>query len=181
MENEAQIIEGCIKNDRQCETLLYQKYAPLLYGIALRYSQREEDAQDVLQEAFCRIFSNIKQHNQTGSLVGWLIRVVINQALTYRKQHFKFRLEDYKDYEESIADETIVVSDKLTHNILLRFIRELPQGDQDAFNLCAIDKYSYRDASKVLHCTETACRMRLHRARTLLKRRVDDFLKSENK
>jgi len=181
MVEEAQIVEGCIKNDSQCKALLYKQYASSLYGVALRYAKTEEDAQDILQDAFLRIFDNIEQYGGKGSLFAWLAKIVIHQACTFHHERSKAILVDYEDYEEMIADESIVESDKLTHQVLLGFIRELSQTYQTVFNLCAIDGYSGREAAKKLNCTEAICRARLFKARNMLKKKVNKFLEKENK
>jgi len=180
MVEEVQIIEGCIKNDQQCKALLYKNYAPALYGVALRYTQRKEDAEDILHDAFLKIFDNIKQYSGKGSLLGWLSRIIINQAMDFHHQKPKAIFVDYGDYEEMIADETIIDPDKMTHKILLGFIKELPQMYQSMFNLCVIDGYSYDEAAKELRCTASECRTGLFRARNMLKRKVNNFLKEEN-
>lgn len=181
MVEEAQIIQGCIDNDPQCKALLYKQYASSLYGVALRYTKTEADAQDVLQDAFFRIFDGMEQYEGKGSLGAWLAKVVTNQAVDFLRKRSRVILVDYEDYEETIADETIVESDRLTHNILLGFIKELPQRFQAVFNLCAIDGYSHREAAKALNCSESICRKELFKARSILKKKVSNFLNEENK
>jgi len=181
MVEEAQMIEGCIKRDSRCQTLLYEEYAPFLYGVALRYTKTEEDAQDVLQDAFIRIFDTMEQYEGKGSLRAWMRRIVANQAFELLKHQSKATFVNYDDYEESIADESIVESDKLTHKILLDFIKELPQKYQTVFNLCVIDGYSYSEAAEKLKNTEAKCRIHLFRARNILKGKVNNFLEEENK
>ena len=181
MIEEAQIVEGCIKKDQRCRTLLYERYAPSLYAVALRYTKNEEDAQDVLQDAFLRIFDTIKLYDGRGSLLGWLNRIVINETLNFVKLRSKVIFESFDDYEERIADESVVVSDKLTHEILLNIIRELPQGQQAVFNLCVIDEYSYEEAAQMLNCSQSTCRTQLFKAKNLLKEKVNNFFKRENR
>ena len=175
------MIEGCIKRDSRCQTLLYEEYAPFLYGVALRYTKTEEDAQDVLQDAFIRIFDTMEQYEGKGSLRAWMRRIVANQAFELLKHQSKATFVNYDDYEESIADESIVESDKLTHKILLNFVKELPQRQQTMFNLCVIDGYPYREVAKKFDCTETVCRKAVFEARNMLKKKVNNFLKEENK
>jgi len=181
MLDEIQIIEGCINKDQRCQKLLYEKYAPYLYGIALRYTKTEQDAQDVLQESFLRIFDNLELYEGKGNFLGWLIRIVVNHALNYNYVHSKVRTLDFANYEERIADEPITDSNALTHQVLLEFIRELPQGYQSVFNLCVIEGYSSDEVAKMLNCTSITCRTQLLKAKTLLRKKIGDFLINEYK
>jgi RNA polymerase sigma-70 factor (ECF subfamily) len=181
MVEEAQIIEGCKRNDQQSKTLLYKEHAASLYGVALRYTQSEEDAQDVLQDAFLKIFDSMEKYDGRGALGAWLTRIVINEALNFHRKRPKAILVDYEDYEEKIADDSIVKSDKLTHEMLLGFIRKLPQEYKEAFNLCIIDGYSYHEVAQKLKCNEAKCRMWVFKARNILKNKVNLFLEKENK
>ncbi|MCL2131154.1 MAG: sigma-70 family RNA polymerase sigma factor [Lentimicrobiaceae bacterium] len=174
------MIKGCVNRNRRCWALLYKAYAPSLYAVALRYAKNKEDAQDILHDAFMLIFNNIKQYEGKGNFSAWTRKIVINQAMALHKRRSKMILEDYENYEETIADESIVVSDDLTHEILLNFIRELPQGLQTVFNLCVIDGYSYDEVAQKLNCSQSNCRVQLLRARNLLKEKVTDFMKREN-
>lgn len=177
MLEDAQIIEGCIKKDTQCRAMLYEKYAPFLYGVALRYTQTKEDAEDILHDSFLHIFDNLTKFEGKSAFPYWLKSLVINQALSYYRRRVKMKSTDFNSYKAPIEDKTIVNSDMLTHQILLGFIRELPQGQQTVFNLCAIEGYSYHEAAKEIHCTESTCRTQLLRAKIRLRERINDFLK----
>ena len=179
--NETQLVEECIKGNEQCRTLLYNQYSKGLYGIALRYTSCQEDAQDVLQEAFIRIFNNLKQYNGTGKLQAWMTRIVINQALKlYQLNKKAFPVENYEDYQEKLSDVSITDSDKLSYNVLRDFIRQLPDGYRMVFNLCEIEGYSYEEVSKILHCTNATCRSQLFKAKNVLRKKVVEFTKNES-
>jgi RNA polymerase sigma-70 factor (ECF subfamily) len=165
--------------DNQRETLLYQQYASYLYGIALRYTTSIEDAQDVLQETFLKIFDNIEQYDQRGAIRSWMKRIVINQALKLREKQSKIKYEDYTDYEELIADDSIVQPDMLTHEILLEFIRDLPEGYQIVFNMCEIEGYSPYEVAKILNCKPVTCRSQLFKAKRILRERINEFNEME--
>lgn len=179
--NDAQLVAECIKGNEQCRTMLYKQYSPVLYGIALRYTGCQEDAQDILQEAFVLIFKNLNQYNGKGKLQAWMSRIVINQALKlYQANQKKFPTENYEEIQEQIVDESIIDSDKLSYNVLLGFIRDLPQGYRMVFNLCEIEGYSYDEVSKMMHCTNNTCRSQLFKAKNALRKRVMEFTKKES-
>ncbi|MBO4580890.1 MAG: sigma-70 family RNA polymerase sigma factor [Bacteroidales bacterium] len=179
--NEAQLVKECIKGNEQCRTMLYNQYSKVLYGIALRYTSGQEDAKDVLQEAFISIFNHLHQFNGTGSLQAWMSRIVINQALKlYQVNKKAFPVENYEDYQEQISDISITDSDKLSYNVLLGFIRELPDGYRMVFNLCEIEGYSYDEVSGILHCSNATCRSQLFKAKNALRKKVVEFTKKES-
>jgi RNA polymerase sigma-70 factor (ECF subfamily) len=165
--------------DNQWENLLYEQYAPYLYGVALRYTKSEADAQDLLQESFLMIFDSIEQYDRRGSIRAWMARIVINQALRLKVKQSKFKHETYDNYEEVIADNSVVQSDMYTHKILLGFIRDLPEGYQMVFNLCEIEGYSYDEVAKILNCTLSTCRSQLSKAKKMLRKKVNELNESE--
>ncbi len=176
MPSDEQLISGCINGEEKYRYLLYKQYSPMLYGTALRYTKTEEDAQDVLQEAFILIFDNIAQYNGKGKLVAWMNKIVINQALKlYQKQIKKNILVDYEEYENTLTDYSIVESDWLGYQLLLNMIRQLPEGYQMVFNLCEIEGYSYEEVSKMLKCSTSTCRSQLFKAKKKLKQKIIDF------
>lgn len=178
--NEEEIIKGCLERDIKYMELLYKQYSPKLYNCALRYTKKVEDAEDVLQEAFIKIFENMKQYNGKGTLAGWMATIVINQALMlYRKnlQHLQYQVGDYDDYEGSIKDASVVQSDFLTHNLLLDLIQNLPDGYRIVFNMREIEGYSYDEIAIFLNCTASTCRSQLFRAKKILQEKINYYNK----
>ncbi len=180
--NEEQLIEGIKQGDSQCQSLFYKKHASFLYGMALRYTQSEEDAKDVLQDAFIKIFDNIKQYSGKGAVGAWMTRVVINQALKLyhrRQKHQMLSLDD--ENQEEIRDESIIASDMLTHEMLLGFIHDLPDGYQMVFNLCEIEGYSHEEVAEMLNCTASTSRSQLSKAKNSLRKKINDFNEKETR
>ena len=177
--NEEEIIKGCKRKDSRSQALLYEQNAPMLFGMALRYSSSEEDAKDVLQDAFLKIFDSIGQYNKKGELRAWMTRVVINEALNVHK--LRNRHLNYDDFEEEISDSSVVVSDMMTHEILLKFIQKLPDGYRTVFNLCEIEGYSQDEAAKMLNLNPSTCRSQLFKAKNTLRKWVNEFTKKEEK
>ncbi|MDR0368938.1 MAG: RNA polymerase sigma factor [Bacteroidales bacterium] len=180
--NEEKLIEGVKRGNSQCQSLFYNKYASLLYGMALRYTQSDDDAKDVLQEAFIKIFDNIEQYSGKGAIGAWMVRIVINQALKlyqWRQRHLMLSLDD-ENYPE-IKDESIVVSDTLSHEMLLNFIRELPEGYRMVFNLCEIEGYSHEEVAEILNCSASTSRSQLSKAKNTLRKKINDFNERETR
>ncbi len=182
--NEEEIIQGCLKKNIKYMEILYKKYAPKLYNCALRYTKKVEDAEDVLQDAFIKIFENMKQYNGKGTFVGWMRTIVINQALMlYRKnlQYLKYHVENNNDEnlntDINIKDDSIVQSDFLTHKILLDLIQSLPDGYRIVFNMYELEGYSYEEIAEMLNCTPSTCRSQLFRAKKVLQTKINNFNK----
>ena len=172
MSSDEQIISGCINGEEKYRYMLYKQYSPILYGTALRYTNTEDDAQDVLQEAFILIFDNIKQYNGKGKLVAWMNKIVINQALKLYQKQIKNTLVDYEEYENTLIDNSIVEYDWLSYQVLLDLIHQLPAGYQMVFNICEIEGYSYEEVAKMLNCSPGTCRSQLFKAKKKLKQKI---------
>jgi RNA polymerase sigma-70 factor (ECF subfamily) len=178
--NEEEILEGCKLRDNKSQALLYEQHASALFGTALRYSLCGADAQDILQEAFLNIFDNIGQYSGKGSIRAWMVRIVINEALNEYKLRAKNPATDsYDDYEDGIKDSSVIESDSLTHEILLEFIQNLPDGYRMVFNLCEIEGYSSEEVAKMLNCNASTCRSQLVKAKDALRKKVNEFNKKE--
>ncbi|MDR0606425.1 MAG: RNA polymerase sigma factor [Bacteroidales bacterium] len=165
--------------DSQSQSVLYKHYAPYLYGMALRYTRSEEEAQDLLQDIFLTIFDNFGQYSGKGPIRAWMTRIVINRALSLRDNSKHALFDNYDNQIEEIADNSIIESDMFAHEILLGFIRDLPKGYQIAFNLCGIEGYSYNEVAKILKCSVSTCRTQFFKARNALRKRINDFNEKE--
>lgn len=177
---ELQLIEGCKRQDRKSQQLVYEKYARVMYGICLRYSSDREAAQDLLQDGFIKVFMNINSFENKGSFEGWMKRIFINLALeNIRKDKTKkLQSDDIENISDiDIADETEGDIDKITEDELLAMVQELPQGYRSVFNLYAIEDYSHKEISEMLGIAEGTSRSQYIRARALLQEKVKDYLK----
>src|SRR6478609_3730424 len=82
-----QIIQNCIRGQRSAQNELYQQYAPAMFMVCQRYANNREDAEDILQEGFIKIFLNLAQYRFNGSFEGWMRKIIVNCALQkYRSQ-----------------------------------------------------------------------------------------------
>jgi RNA polymerase sigma-70 factor (ECF subfamily) len=177
--DEERIINGCKRRDSQSQALLYKEYAPMLFGMALRYTPCEDDAKDVLQDAFLTIFDSMRQYDGRGSIRAWMTRIVINEALKLHQLQNKYLMENFDDFEEIITDSSVVVSDMITHENLLKFIQELADGYRSVFNLCEIEGYTSDEAAKMLGCSPSTCRSQLFKAKNILRKRIEEFDNNE--
>lgn len=173
------IIEGCIAGKRRAQSDLYHKYAPVMLAVCLRYTQSRDEAEDILQEAFLKIFQHIGTYRNEGSFEGWMKRIMINHALNYfRKQRRTPFLEDIATVSESeFADpeEPPAIHAPVSADTLVRLIQTLPPGYRIVFNLYVFEEYSHREISRELSISENTSKTQLLKARRMLRRKIDDL------
>jgi RNA polymerase sigma factor (sigma-70 family) len=170
------IINGCLKGNRRDQELLYRRHAAKLYAVCLQYSGNDEEARDILQEGFIKIFENLASYKHEGSFEGWIRRIMVNTALEkYRSKHSLYRVDDIDDIPEPDADPDNEDYSGLEAVDLLEIIRELPPKYRMVFNLFAIEGYSHKEISKMVNISEGTSKSNLSRARAILQRRVGSY------
>lgn len=178
MLSEQDIIKGCLAQDKNAQKELYKKYAASMFGICLRYCKKRAEAEDVLQEAFVRIFSNLKTYRSEGSFEGWLKRIVVNTALNFYKSNLKrcfdTSIDEMNDSEvpsSQVSDTDISVED------LMKIINSLADGYRIIFNMYAIEGYSHKEIAAMLNINENTSKSQLSRARVILQQKVMAYRK----
>jgi RNA polymerase sigma-70 factor (ECF subfamily) len=176
MLNDDSIIEGCVAGKRIAQSALYRKYATVMMAVCLRYAQNRDEAEDILQEAFLKIFQNISSYRKEGSFEGWMKRVMINHALNYYRRNRKLPfLEDIAsineteimEKEEQPAIHAPVSAEKLTALIQL-----LPPGYRMVFNMYVFEEYSHKEISAELNISENTSKTQLLKARRMLRKKL---------
>lgn len=158
------LIEQCIQRKPQAERLLWDHFAPDVWGIALRYCQEEDDAQEVLQLTMLKVYSNLEKLLEMEQKQAWVKRVAINTALTHLRLTKKFRQEmSLEGIEEPVAEADVL--SKLGIKELMALLKRLPEPQSSVVNLFAIDGYSHREIAEMLGITEASSRVIYHRAK----------------
>lgn len=163
--------KGCLKNDRKQQELLYRALAPRMLAVCMRYANDKDEAQDILQEGFIKMFNNVHNYRGEGSLEGWVRRIMVHCAISrYRKLKPLILVEDFTEghytFSESYNTHGLEVND------LLRMIRKLPKAYRSVFNMYAIEGYSHQEIGNILGITELLSRTNLCRARAILKQMI---------
>lgn len=175
---EAELIQGCIQENTACQQKLYKTYAGKMLVVCMRYTRNRQEAEDVLQDGFIRVFDNIKKFNFTGSFEGWVRRIMINCALrNFRKSSYQkeqIGIDDNYDIPEDTG-----VYDKLSEKELLIMINELPEGYKMVFNLYAIEGYSHKEIGEIMDINEGTSRSQLNKARKQLQKKLMEQKKIE--
>ncbi len=165
------IWEGCKANNRKQQELLYKILAPKMMAVCMRYTTDRDEAQDVMQEGFIKIFKNINNYRGEGSLEGWIRRIMVHSAISRYRKLKPVVLSD--DISES--SQPCYTSDQNTNieaKELMGIIQQLPGNYRSVFNLYAIEGYSHQEIGSMLGITELLSRTTLHRARGILKKKV---------
>jgi RNA polymerase sigma-70 factor (ECF subfamily) len=167
------IIIGCLKGDSQSQEKLYNLVSPLIYGICLQYAGNEDDANDIMQEGFIKVFDKIEQFSGKGSVIGWIRRIMINTALEkYRKQSNTYSLDDMGHSEEEVIEDGII--ENMTAEEILEIIQDLTPKYRLVFNLYAIEGYSHKEISELTGISEGTSKSNLSRARGILQKKMKE-------
>ena len=172
------IVKACVKGDTKSQKLLYQMFANRLYGLCLRYSSNEADAKDLLQDGFIKIFENLKQYKNKGSLEGWMRRIIINTAMEHFRKSGNLMLFDSDAKIVSVQVKYEHVMQDLNKKDMLDMIQSLTPQYRAVFNLYAIEGYSHQEIAKILNISEGTSKSNLSRARTMLKKKINQEIKS---
>lgn len=173
---ENDLIKGCLKRDRTYQQALFQRYAGKMLTVCRRYARHEMEAEDLLQDTFIKVFSNIEKFKQKGSFEGWIRRIAVNTSIkNYQKHSFQKERIGLEDYEDETVDPEAISN--LSEEELLTLISELPDGYRVVFNLYAIEGFSHKEIAEQLNIGESTSRSQLVKARKLLQSRILDMQK----
>lgn len=173
MQNYYDIFEKCKKGDAKAQRILYDLFKGKLMGLCRRYTQSREEAQDVLQEAFIRIFTHFHQLKSTDKLESWMKSIAVRTAINYyhKGKGRALMFSNVEDVEnEQIVDEKSLQS--ISDEFLLGVINELPDGCRIVFNLFAVEGYGHAEIAEMLHISEGTSRSQLYHAKYLLKEKL---------
>lgn len=170
MNNES-FLEGCRLNDRKAQELLYRSFSSKMMAICLRYASSQFEAEEILQLGFIKVFKNINQFANKGSLEGWIRRIMVNTAIELsRRGIILLDIEEVK--ESTIVDSQLFEIDNLEVKDLLKMIQELPPGFRLVFNMYAIEGFSHKEIAEALNISESASKSQLSRARVRLQEKI---------
>ncbi|MGQ0738015.1 MAG: RNA polymerase sigma factor [Bacteroidota bacterium] len=169
-ETEQLIIKGCVAGDRAFQTKLYDLFAPGMFGVCLRYARSREEAEEILQEGFLRVFTYIKNFRGDGSFEGWMRKIMVNCAL--QRYRSKSTLQPVIRLDSSGYDaegETDIASG-LDAKELLALVQTLPAGYRIVFNLYVFEGYKHREIAEALGISEGTSKSNLSDARIFLQK-----------
>ncbi|MEJ1237174.1 RNA polymerase sigma factor [Chryseolinea sp. T2] len=170
MQQYKELLAGCHREDANSQRILYDLFKARLMGLCRRYTNNREEAKDVLQESFIKIFRKIHQVTESGKLESWMKSVVVNTAIDHfrKKNVLKTGPIDETVTEEVKANAEAQVSDE----ILMTMVNQLPDGCRLVFNLYVVEGYSHAEIATMLDITESTSRSQLNYAKSALKNKL---------
>ncbi|BDD04674.1 DNA-directed RNA polymerase sigma-70 factor [Aureibacter tunicatorum] len=166
---EEELIEACKKGERLAQRALYAKYSSSMFAVAMRYAKSQPEAEDILQDAFIKIFEKISTFKGSSTLGAWIKRIVINTALnSERSKLYMFPMSDVDD-TNYFDDRNVMLSDFQFKDIL-GMIQKLPRSSQIIFNLYVIEGYNHLEIANELGISEGTSKSQLSRAKKMLRK-----------
>lgn len=170
---EVELIQGCKKQDRKVQKILYEKYSARYFGVCKRYLKDIENAEDVLVKGFLKIFENINSYEGKGSFEGWMRRIIVNECLMElrKKQDFTIYLESSNIQPQRDA----TVLETLYEQDVLKLLEFLPVGCRTVFNLYVIEGYKHSEIAEKLNISEGTSKSQLNLAKEKLKVLLEEY------
>ncbi len=162
------MLAGCLKNNAAAQEALYNRFSPRMLGVCYRFAKNREDAEDMMQEGFIKVFTQMYQYRNEGALEGWIRRVMVHTCINNLKKNKKF-----SDSVDIIHASNIHVNEELIPSIMqakqvVECIRMLPIGYRTVLNLYAIEGFSHREIGVMLDIEESTSRSQYTRAKVML-------------
>ena len=170
-----ELLKDCLKLKPEAQRMLYEHFAPSMLGVCFRYTKSLDDAEDVLQDGFVKVFKFLKQYKSEGELGAWIRRIMVNTALNYLKSHRKYQYDLSFDEMPMHLVSTENPDIKLHTKELTELIRQLPTGFQTIFNLHAVEGYTHVEIGSMLGISDGTSRSQYARARALLIEWIEKF------
>ncbi|MBN8835901.1 MAG: RNA polymerase sigma factor [Sphingobacteriia bacterium] len=166
--NNQELLTLCIKGNKQAQHLLYKQYAAQMLGVCYRYVKDIEDAEDILQEGFIKVFCNLHQFRNKGELGAWIRKIMVNTAITYIKKHNRYKKDILIDniVLHPVSEENPEIG--LDVKDIVETIRQIPSHYQLIFNLVAVEGYEYSEICVLLNMNLNTARSQYNRARAIL-------------
>ena len=166
------LIDGCIQGESKAQKQLYEKYAPAMMSICLRYVREKETARDLMHDGFVTLFTKIHTYSGNGSFRAWIKKIIVNTVLEYFRKNDILRFSTNIDNAYYLEDTDISVFEQMSADELLECVYQLPDGCRTIFNMYAIEGYSHAEIAQMLNIQESTSRSQYVRARQTLQKMI---------
>jgi RNA polymerase sigma factor (sigma-70 family) len=162
------MLAGCLKNNAAAQEALYNRFSPRMLGVCYRFAKNREDAEDMLQEGFIKVFTQMHQYRNEGALEGWIRRIIVHTCINNLKKNKKFA-----DSLDLIHAKSVYINEELIPSIMqakqvVECIRMLPLGYRTVLNLYAIEGFPHKEIAMMLDIEESTSRSQYTRAKAML-------------
>ncbi|MFI5153441.1 MAG: RNA polymerase sigma factor [Chitinophagales bacterium] len=165
---EEAILSGCLKNQAAAQRELYNRYSPKMLAVCYRFAHNREDAEDMLQEGFIKVFSQIHTFQNKGAFEGWIRRIIVHTCINNLKRNKRFNENIDILHAGSIQVREESVPSIVQAKQIVDCIRILPAGYRTVLNLYAIEGYSHKEIAEMLDIEESTSRSQYTRAKQML-------------
>jgi RNA polymerase sigma-70 factor (ECF subfamily) len=168
---ELSLIKSCVSGDGKAQKRLYDEYSKMMFGICLRYSNSKDDAKDILQDGFIKIFTKISQYNFSGSFEGWMKRIFVNTALEHYRTNKNHMNQSDVEYANNNPHHDYTI-EKISQKEILNMLSKMPPGYRNVLNLFIIEGYSHAEIGEMMGISEGTSKSQLSRARIILQNEI---------
>lgn len=169
---ELELIEACRNGDRHAQKLLYDRYAPKMNGVCMRYCKNREDAEDVLIEGFFKVLTHLHQYKGAGSFEGWIRRIMVNESLMFLRKRHNFKLT--VEISNVELKTNVSIEDELMAADILALLDKLPTGYRTIFNLYVLEGYKHREIGDLLGISINTSKSQLILAKKRLRKLIKE-------
>lgn len=170
---ESELVEGCKNENPKLQRALYEQYHRLMFAVCLRYADNSDDAQDIMQEGFIRVFRKVGTFRGQGSFEGWVRRIMVNTAIEHYRRNSRFMMVDVEEARDVKLDATALTS--MSRDEIINLINQMPVGYRTVFNLYVIEGYSHQEISVTLNISVGTSKSQLSRAKKILQDKIDNM------
>lgn len=168
-----EIIDKCKQGNHVAQHKLFEYLSPKMMTVCLRYLGNREEAEDVCQMSFVKLFKNIQDYNKDGSFEGWVRRIFVNTSLDQIRKNKKTKFDSSLDDVEYKLENNDYTLEQMAAEDILKLVEEMPTGYRTVFNMFAIEGFSHKEIADRLEITENTSKSQFKRARTYLMKSLE--------
>ena len=169
-----QLIESCRKGNRVAQKVLYDRLAPRMFPVCIRYVGDRTVAEDILQDGFITLFTRLDSYKGEGSFEGWARKIFITTALMYLRKKDALKMSDDLEVARGLKTDIVGQVENIGFKELMNLVTSLPPGFRTVFNMYAIEGYSHKEIAETLGISEVTSRSQFSRARALLQSKIKE-------
>jgi RNA polymerase sigma factor (sigma-70 family) len=177
--SESDLINGCIDGNRRMQEELYRRFSPRMYAVCLRYAGTAEEAQDILQEGFIKVFKKLGTFRGEGSFEGWIRRIFVNTAIEHFRRK-KYMQPVTEKEENTLEGNYLTILDELAERDIMALVQQLSPGYRTVFNMYVVEGYTHKEIGDMLNISEGTSKSQLSRAKVILQEMVKKFLEEKS-
>jgi len=173
--SESDLLAGCLEGNRRMQEELYRRFSPKMYAVCLRYAGNAEEAEDILQEGFIKVFKKLNSFRSEGSFEGWVRRIFVNTAIEhFRRKRYLMPVTEKE--ENTIEGKYLSVLDDLAARDIMMLVQDLSPGYRTVFNLYVVEGYTHKEIADMMGISEGTSKSQLSRAKVILQDMVKQFI-----